>query len=150
MKCHIYNRSSQQNASILPFLWDKFSWTCPFHIAYLGTLSGLLLKLSWYSICMPRNLPGIVILFILTIQMTKDEFYNINNMSIHFHLFQCCTSIIYLYLADLVLPNKYILTSNENATPKYTSISKGYIEYTFTEDFWWFREYNTHACYWLK
>ena len=29
-----------------------------------------------------------------------------------------------------------ILTSNENATPKYTSIFQGYIEYSFEEDFW--------------
>ena len=35
----------------------------------------------------------------------------------------------------------HILTSNENATPKFTSISQGYIEYTFTEDFWGFNEY---------
>ena len=32
----------------------------------------------------------------------------------------------------------HILTSNENATAKCTSISQGYIECTFTEDFWWF------------
>ena len=36
----------------------------------------------------------------------------------------------------------HILTSNENATPKCTSISERYIEYTFTEDFWWFYEYK--------
>ena len=29
-----------------------------------------------------------------------------------------------------------ILMSNENATPKCTSIFQGYIEYTFIEDFW--------------
>ena len=44
----------------------------------------------------------------------------------------------------------YKLTSKfkENATSKYTSICKGYIEYTSTEDFWWFREYNRYARYW--
>ena len=37
---------------------------------------------------------------------------------------------------DVIHRALYILTSNENATPKCTSISRGYIEYTFTEDFW--------------
>ena len=29
-----------------------------------------------------------------------------------------------------------ILTSNEKATLRCTSLSQGYIEYTFTDDFW--------------
>ena len=39
-----------------------------------------------------------------------------------------------------------ILTSNENATPKYTSISQVYIENTFTEGFLvisWIQETDT-------
>ena len=43
----------------------------------------------------------------------------------------------------------HILTSNENATPKCTSISQGYIEYTFTEDVWGFNEYERQTPYWL-
>ena len=40
-----------------------------------------------------------------------------------------------------------ILTSNENATPKCTIISQGYIEDTFTEDFWWFYECKRQTPY---
>ena len=40
-----------------------------------------------------------------------------------------------------------ILTSNENATPKSTSISQGYVDFTFTENFWWFYEYNLQEPY---
>ena len=41
----------------------------------------------------------------------------------------------------------HILTSNGNATPKCTSISQGYIEYTFSEDFWGFYEYERQTPY---
>ena len=36
---------------------------------------------------------------------------------------------------DFGLIYMFVLTRNENATNKCTSISQGYIEYTFTEDF---------------
>ena len=42
-----------------------------------------------------------------------------------------------------------ILTSNENATSKCTSISLGYIGYTFAEDFWLFYECKRQTQYWL-
>ena len=45
--------------------------------------------------------------------------------------------------------SKCILTSNENATHKYTSIYQGYIKYIFTEDSWWFHEYKKLTRYWL-
>ena len=46
--------------------------------------------------------------------------------------------IIFLFLLNFLIHSRvcvYIITSNENATPRCTSISQGYTEYTFTEDF---------------
>ena len=44
---------------------------------------------------------------------------------------------------------KCIFASNENATPKRTLISLWYIDYTFTEDFWWFYKHKIQTPYWL-
>ena len=45
-----------------------------------------------------------------------------------------CDIIFNLHISTFICT--YILTGNENASPKYTSKSQGYMEYTFTEDFW--------------
>ena len=45
--------------------------------------------------------------------------------------------------------HSYILTGNKNATPKYTTISQGYIKNSFTDDFCWFSEYKRQAQYCL-
>ena len=43
---------------------------------------------------------------------------------------------VYMYILRVsCFINVYILTSNENTTPKYTSISHGKIEHTITRDF---------------
>ena len=51
------------------------------------------------------------------------------------------------YLINFSITGWYILTSNENATRKWTSLSRGCIEYTFTEDFLWSYEYKRQTPY---
>ena len=71
-------------------------------------------------------------------QKTEDTFDPKNHKICYIDL----TSKAFAVLTDRqmipLIPNitRYILTSNEYATPICTLICQGYIEYAFTEDFW--------------